>query len=131
MSSPFTGEIRMFGGNFPPRGWAFCDGQLLSIEENIALFTLIGTTYGGDGQETFAVPDLRGRLPMHQGQGPELTNRTIAEQAGVESVTLTSAQVPMHDHQVRGVSGPGTQASPLGNLWAAAGASVYSDAAPV
>ena len=85
MSNPFIGEIRMFGGNFAPAGWAFCDGQLIPISENDALFTLLGTTYGGDGQETFALPDLRGRIPIHQGNG-----FILGENGGVESVTLTA-----------------------------------------
>ena len=99
MSNPFVGEIRMFGGNFAPAGWAFCQGQLLPISENETLFNLIGTTYGGDGQETFALPDLQGRLPMHQGQGPGISqNYIIGEKAGVESVTLTTQQIPIHNH---------------------------------
>lgn len=98
MSEPYVGEIRMFGGNFAPLGWAFCDGQLLAIAENETLFQLIGTTYGGDGQTTFAVPDLRGRLPLHMGQGPGLSARTIGEKAGVEQVSLTVNQIPAHTH---------------------------------
>ncbi|HKP03560.1 MAG TPA: tail fiber protein [Chthoniobacterales bacterium] len=93
MSNPFIGEIRMFGGNFAPAGWAFCEGQLLPISENDALFTLIGTTYGGDGQETFALPDLRGRLPIHQGNG-----FVLAQTGGTEEVTLTVQQIPSHTH---------------------------------
>lgn len=93
MSNPFVGEIRMFGGNFAPAGWMFCEGQLLPISENETLFNLIGTTYGGDGQETFALPDLRGRLPIHQGNG-----FILAETGGVESVTLTTQQIPIHTH---------------------------------
>eukprot|EP01030_Chromulinospumella_sphaerica_P023307 gene23307-23331_t len=99
MAQPFIGEIRMFGGSFPPNGWAFCDGQLMPIAENDALFTLIGTTYGGDGQETFGLPNLCGRLPMHAGQGPGLSqNYQIGEMAGVEQVTLTTQQIPVHNH---------------------------------
>ena len=93
MSNPYVGEIRMFGGNFAPAGWMFCEGQLLPISENETLFNLIGTTYGGDGQETFALPDLRGRLPIHQGNG-----FILAETGGVESVTLTAQQIPIHTH---------------------------------
>ncbi|GAO36074.1 tail collar protein [Sulfuricella sp. T08] len=100
MSQPFVGEIRMFGGNFAPNGWAFCDGQLLPISGNETLFTLIGTTYGGDGQSTFALPDLRGRIPIHQGQGPALSPRTIGEKGGSEAVTLTTAQLPTHTHRL-------------------------------
>ena len=93
MSQPFIGEIRMFGGNFAPAGWAFCEGQLIPISENDALFTLIGTTYGGDGQETFALPDLRGRLPIHQGNG-----FVLGQNGGVETVTLSIQQIPSHNH---------------------------------
>jgi len=95
MSQPFIGEIRMFAGDFAPLGWAFCHGQLLPIAENDVLFTLIGTTYGGDGQETFALPDLRGRAPMHVGNG-----HTLGELGGVEEVTLTVPQIPSHTHAV-------------------------------
>jgi microcystin-dependent protein len=102
MGQPYIGEIRMFGGNFAPAGWMFCEGQLLPISENDAMFTLIGTTYGGDGEETFALPDLRGRLPIHQGTGPGLTNRVLAEAAGVEAVTLTTQQIPSHTHAMLG-----------------------------
>jgi microcystin-dependent protein len=98
MGEPFVGEIRMFGGNFPPSGWAFCQGQAMAISENDTLFNLIGTTYGGDGQETFNLPDLQGRLPMHMGQGSGLSNYQIAEKAGVETVTLTTQQLPIHNH---------------------------------
>src|SRR3989442_10846657 len=99
MGQPFVGEIRMFAGNFAPAGWMFCDGQLLPISENETLFNLIGTTYGGDGQSTFALPDLRGRVPLHMGQGAGLSNNYIlAETGGVEQVTLTTAQMPAHTH---------------------------------
>jgi microcystin-dependent protein len=97
MAQPYIGEIRMFGGNFPPVGWLFCDGQLLSISENDALFTLIGTTYGGDGQSTFALPDLRGRVPLHQGNTFQL-----GQPGGVEQVTLTTQQIPSHTHVMSG-----------------------------
>lgn len=107
MAQPYIGEIRMFAGSFAPAGWAMCDGQLLPISENDALFTLIGTTYGGDGQSTFALPDLRGRLPMHQGGGV-----TLAETGGVESVTLTTQQLPIHTHAMAGSSANGAQTSP-------------------
>ncbi len=95
---PFIGEIRMFGGNFAPRGWAFCNGQLLAIAQSSALFSLLGTTYGGDGQTTFALPDLRGRAPIHVGQGPGLTPRTLGEMSGSETVTLTASEMPAHNH---------------------------------
>ncbi len=95
MAQPYVGEIRMFGGNFPPAGWMFCDGQLLPISEYETLFNLIGTTYGGDGQSSFGLPDLRGRIPIHQGNG-----FTLAETGGVEQVTLTGNQIPGHNHSV-------------------------------
>lgn len=106
MSEPFIAEIRIFAGNFAPRGWAFCDGQLLPIAQNTALFSLIGTTYGGDGRTTTALPNLKGRASMHPGRGPGLTARRLGERAGVESVTLTDAQMPSHSHQLRGAINP-------------------------
>jgi microcystin-dependent protein len=112
MAQPYVGEIRMFGGSFAPAGWMFCSGQLLPISENETLFNLIGTTYGGDGQSTFALPDLRGRVPIHQGNG-----FTLAESAGTESVTLTTAQIPSHTH-VPGASNVGGSDNPAGNFWA-------------
>jgi len=99
MSQPYVGEIRMFAGNFAPAGWMFCEGQLLPISEYETLFNLIGTTYGGDGQSTFALPDLRGRLPIHQGNG-----FTLAETGGVETVTLTASQIPSHSHPFLGTT---------------------------
>ncbi len=112
MAQPYVGEIRMFGGNFAPVGWEFCGGQLLPISENEVLFNLIGTTYGGDGESTFALPDLRGRLPIHQGNG-----FILAETGGVEEVTLTANQIPQHTHPLQVVNGlPGNQVSPAGNL---------------
>lgn len=99
MSSPYIGEIRMFAGNFPPNGWAMAAGQLMPISQNDALFTLYGTMYGGDGQETFGLPNLCGRIPLHNGQGPGITqNYQQGESAGVESVTLTTQQIPIHNH---------------------------------
>ena len=97
---PYIAEIVLFGGNFAPRGWAFCDGSLLSIAQNTALFSLLGTTYGGNGQTTFALPDLRGRVAIHAGQGPGLTPRDLGESFGTEQVTLTVAQLPAHSHSV-------------------------------
>src|SRR5688500_7364451 len=97
MSEGFIGEIRIFAGNFPPNGWVFCDGQLMPISENDAMFTLLGTTYGGDGQETFGIPDLRSRVPIHQGAGLGSTY-ILGENGGVESVTLTTQQMPIHNH---------------------------------
>ena len=95
---PFVGEIQIFAGNFAPNGWAFCDGSLLSIADYETLFNLIGTTYGGDGQSTFALPDLRGRIPVHQGQGAGLSSRVIGQTGGTETVTLTTSQIPAHFH---------------------------------
>jgi microcystin-dependent protein len=119
MSSPYIGEIRMFGGSFAPAGWAFCDGQELPIAENDALFTLIGTTYGGDGQETFGLPDLQGRIPLHQGQGPGITqNYLLGEKDGVESVTLTVQQTPIHTHALIGSSSIATDPSPKDDILA-------------
>lgn len=98
MSEPFVGEIRMFAGNFAPRGWAFCDGQLLAVSQNDALFSLLGTIYGGDGNTTFGLPDLRGRLPLHAGHGPGLSERRLGAKGGAEQVTLTGNQLPNHGH---------------------------------
>lgn len=113
MAQPYVGEIRMFGGNFAPAGWMLCDGQLLPISENETLFQLIGTTYGGDGQETFALPNLQSRVPMHQGNG-----FVLAETGGVESVTLSTQQIPAHTHALLGSAVNGSQPSPGGNLLA-------------
>jgi microcystin-dependent protein len=98
MSQPYVGEIRMFAGNFAPAGWMFCEGQILAISENETLFQLIGTTYGGDGQSTFALPDLRSRVPIHQGTGPGGSSYVLAQSGGVEAVTLTTQQIPAHSH---------------------------------
>jgi len=114
MAQPYVGEIRMFAGNFAPAGWMFCEGQLLPISENETLFQLIGTTYGGDGQSTFSLPDLRGRLPLHFGNG-----EILAETGGVETVTLTVNQIPAHSHAFLASSGPGTVNTPGGNVPAA------------
>ncbi len=119
MGEPFIGEIRMFGGNFAPAGWAFCNGALVPISENDTLFNLIGTTYGGDGQETFALPDLQGRVPIHQGQGPGISqNYTLGEKAGVESVTLSIQQVPVHTHAMLAASQNGQQPQPTNGFLA-------------
>ena len=107
MSEPFIAEIRIFAGNFAPRSWAFCDGQLLPISQNTALFSLIGTTYGGDGRTTTALPDLQGRAPMHPGRGPGLTSRRLGQRGGVETVSLTEAQMPNHTHTLIGGGVPG------------------------
>jgi microcystin-dependent protein len=122
MDTPFIGMIVMFGLNFQPRGWAFCNGQLVSIGDNSALFALLGTTYGGDGQNTFALPDMRGRVPIHQGQGSGLSSRTIGEQSGVESVTLLATQIPAHTHNLVGITEAGSTAVPTGAMLANAGA---------
>jgi microcystin-dependent protein len=114
MAQPYVGEIRMFAGNFAPAGWMFCEGQLLPISENETLFNLIGTTYGGDGQETFALPDLRGRLPIHFGGG-----FTLAQTGGAEEVTLTIQQTPVHNHAYLTTGNAGTQIDPAGNLLSA------------
>jgi microcystin-dependent protein len=117
MSQPYIGEIRMFGGSFAPAGWAFCNGQLMPISENDALFTLIGTTYGGDGQETFGIPDLQGRIPLHMGQGPGISqNYQIGEKAGTESVTLTTQQLPSHNHGWLASNDPSNSLLPASNV---------------
>lgn len=112
MSEPFIAEVRIFAGNFAPRGWAFCDGQLLPISNNTALFSLIGTTYGGDGRTTTALPNLQGRVPMHPGRGPGLTARRLGEKVGAETVTLVEAQIPSHTHTLRANSSNGTTNTP-------------------
>ena len=109
MGQPYVGEIRMFAGSFAPAGWMFCEGQLLPISENETLFSLIGTTYGGDGQNTFALPDLRGRIPLHFGNG-----FTLAQTGGVETVTLTANEIPVHNHAFEGSKSAGNQGSPVG-----------------
>jgi microcystin-dependent protein len=111
MAQPYVGEIRMFAGNFAPAGWMFCEGQLLPISENETLFQLIGTTYGGDGQSTFGLPDLRGRIPLHQGNG-----FILAETGGVEEVTLTVSQIPAHSHPFLVSLTGGTGSNPQNNL---------------
>ena len=120
MSAPFIGQVLMFGGNFQIRGWAFCNGSLQSIANNAALFALIGTTYGGDGQNTFALPDLRSRVPVHQGQLGGGGNYTMGQQGGVESVTLTTAEIPAHNHLTNCNSGTATSINPAGGIWALA-----------
>ena len=118
MATPFMGVISMFGGNFAPRGYALCQGQLQSIAQNTALFSLLGTTYGGDGQTTFALPDLRGRAPIHQGNLAGGGNYVIGQVLGTESVTLTSSQMPAHNHTLGANSNPGSGAGPAGAVWA-------------
>jgi microcystin-dependent protein len=126
MSEPYIGEIRMFAGNFAPDGWLFCQGQLLSISENSVLFSLLGTTYGGDGQSTFALPDLRSRVPLHQGQGPGLGNYVLGQAGGVETVTLLSTHMPSHTHPVVVSSNPATTGVPsISVTLAVAGTDIY------
>jgi microcystin-dependent protein len=120
MAQPYVGEIRMFAGNFAPAGWMFCEGQLLPISENETLFQLIGTTYGGDGESTFALPDLRGRLPLHQGNG-----FILAETGGVEEVTLTVNQIAAHSHPFLGSGGTANGVEPQSNTFATALQDVY------
>jgi microcystin-dependent protein len=119
MAQPYIGEIRMFAGNFPPVGWMFCDGQPIPISENDALFTLIGTTYGGDGQETFNLPNLQSRVPIHMGTGPDGTTYQIGEMAGTEQETLTVQQIPNHTHPLTASTEPGAALVPNGNVLAA------------
>ncbi|WP_395376851.1 phage tail protein [Marinicella sp. W31] len=126
MSEPFTAEIRIFAGNFAPRGWAFCDGQLLPISQNTALFSLIGTTYGGDGRSTTALPNLQGRSPMHPGRGPGLTSRRLGQRGGVEQVSLSEAQMPSHSHDARAAIQPASTSTP--NDTTALGRSVGANA---
>ena len=106
MSDPFVAEIRIFGFNFAPKGWAFCAGQLLPISQNTALFSLLGTTYGGDGKSTFALPDLQGNAAMQPGQGQGLSQRFLGEMSGVESVTLLTSEIPLHTHQLKCATDP-------------------------
>jgi len=122
MGEPFIGEIRMFGGNFAPAGWAMCQGQLMAIAQNDTLFTLIGTTYGGDGQETFGIPDLQGRIPVHSGQGPGITqNYILGQKVGVESVTVTTNQIPIHTHALQAAAEVGQQPQPQNAFLAQSG----------
>ena len=123
MSDSFIGEIRMFAGDYAPEGWAICDGSLQNINTNQALFALIGTTYGGDGQNTFALPDLRGRIPIHNGNGT-----TLAEQGGVERVTLQPNELPAHSHAFHSSAGSATESSPNGAMLAPSAAQVYRSA---
>jgi microcystin-dependent protein len=126
MGQPYVGEIRIFAGSFAPNGWLFCDGALLPISEYEVLFQLIGTTYGGDGQNTFRLPDLRGRVPIHFGQGPGLSNRVVGESGGVPTVTLSTAQLPAHAHEILAASGGTRTTAPAGALPAAGEADLYA-----
>ena len=119
MSQPYIGEIILFAGNFAPRGWALCQGQILSIAQNTALFSILGTTYGGNGQTTFALPDLRGRAPIGQGQGPGLQNYVLGEMAGSENVSLISTEMPQHTHLLQANSAGGSETAPTNNVIAA------------
>ena len=112
MADPFVAEIRIFPFSFAPKGWAFCNGQLLPLSQNTALFALLGTTYGGDGKSTFALPDLRGAAPMHPGAGPGLSQRSLGELGGTAAVTLLTSEIPAHVHAVNGSAGPSNQQSP-------------------
>ena len=125
MSEPFLGEIRIVGFNFAPRGWALCDGQILPINQNQALYSLLGTTYGGDGRTSFALPDLRGRAPMHFSSG-----HLLGQRAGEENHTLSAAEMPQHTHEVNASSGNATSASPQGNVFAAAERPIYREYDP-
>jgi microcystin-dependent protein len=120
MSDPFVGEIRMFAGNFAPTGWALCNGQLLPISQNTALFSLLGTYYGGDGKTTFALPNLQGAAPLQQGQGSGLSLYDLGQTGGEQAVTLLQSEIPSHTHSVLANDGNGNQDSPLGNAWASA-----------
>ena len=125
MADPYLGEIRMFAGNFAPQGWALCQGQLLLISQADALFSLFGTIYGGDGQTTFALPDLRGRIPLHQGQGPSLSNRIIGQKSGLESVAVSAAQLPPHGHQVQVSTANAASVDPAGKQLGNAAEALY------
>jgi microcystin-dependent protein len=129
MSEPFLAEVKMWGLSFAPRGWAFSNGQLLSIAQNTALFSLVGTTYGGDGRTNFGLPNLQGRLPMHPGRGPGLTPRQLGEKGGVSAVTLAEQQTPSHTHTLSGSEEDGRENDPGGNA-PGVGEQIYSTAAP-
>jgi microcystin-dependent protein len=132
MASPFLAEIKMFGGNFAPRGYAFCNGQILAISQNTALFSLLGTTYGGNGISTFALPNLQGRVPLHWGQGPGLSNYVLGEVIGAETVTLLSTQIPQHTHALNVNGNAGTDGVPASSMVLAASTArdkVYSTSA--
>ena len=128
---PFLGEIRMFVGDFAPKNWAFCHGQLLPIAANNALYSLLGTTYGGDGRSTFALPDLRGRTPLHQGNNPNTgVNYSLGQTGGAETVKLRVSEIPQHTHTPQMNANPGTASAPTNNVWAATAVARYTDQAP-
>ncbi len=130
MSEPFLGEISMIGFNFPPRGWAYCDGELLPIGQNQSLYAVLGTTFGGDGRSTFALPDLRGRTPIGVGQGTNLSNRREGDKVGSQQVTLTAAEIPSHTHTLRASSLDQEVSSPTNNILAKEPAGILFYAAP-
>lgn len=136
MADPFVAEIRIFPFNFAPKGWAFCDGQLMPLSQNTALFSLLGTTYGGDGKSTFALPNLQGSAPMHPGQGPGLSLHDLGETGGTETVTLLTSEIPLHAHQVgRALDAGGDALTPVNNIWAQVPAgravvNIYHEAPP-
>jgi len=131
---PFIGQIIMFGGNFAPRGWAFCDGQLLPIAQNSALFSILGTIYGGDGRTTFALPEMRGRVAMHEGNGPGLGTRVLGQRGGAQTTTLNTTNLPSHNHTatMRAESAAGSTGNPTGNLLGVitTGANIYAPPVP-
>ena len=127
MADPFVAEIRIFPFNFAPKGWAWCDGQLMPLSQNTALFSLLGTTYGGDGKSNFALPDLQGRVPMHPGQGPGLSLHDLGESGGSETVTLLESEIPAHSHQARGIGAVGNQPLPENNTWGRSVTNPYVD----
>ncbi len=120
MASPFVAEIRIFGFNFPPKGWAFCNGQILPLSQNTALFSLLGITYGGDGKSNFALPNFQGAAPMQQGQGAGLSLRDLGEMGGEATVTLLESEMPAHAHAANAFSGGGSSQDPTNNVWASA-----------
>lgn len=126
MSEGFLGQIIWFAGNFAPRNWELCNGQLLTINDNQSLFSLLGTTYGGDGRTTFQLPDLRGRIPLSPGEGPNLSNYNLGDKGGSETVTLTTSQIPSHTHQLKATSGDATLDNPLNNALAKSSTNIYN-----
>lgn len=128
--NPFIGQIVLFAGNFAPRSWAFCDGQLLAISQNTALFSILGTTYGGDGRTTFALPDLRGRVPVHAGTGPGLPTYQLGSKGGNVQTTLVLANLPAHTHEISGSNAPGTTRNPAGAFPAVSAEDAYGTGSP-
>ena len=130
MSDQFVGEIRIFPFNFAPKGWAFCDGQLMPISQNTALFSLLGTQYGGDGKSTFALPNLQGNVPLHFGQGPGLTPYNVGDSGGASAIALLTSEMPAHNHSTACNSALGTKPKPNGNYWASDAAGILTQYAP-